>query len=97
MREFRPTPSKRLRTTERAETSTAGARLIERGLEEETGDDDAEEEPKPVADILRDMGLAALAFTLVSTFVSPEWVVIVLGVVSALLLVSSAGYRWSGR
>lgn len=85
------------RKEENLNKSTAGARLIETGLDWETGelsDDDAQ---KPVADVLREMGLAGLAFTLIATLVSPEWVVVALGIVSAGLLASSATYRWRDR
>lgn len=83
------------RQDENLNKSSAGARLIERGLDWETGELSAEKaDNRPLADVFRDMGLASLAFTVVATFVSPEWVVVTLGVVAAALLVSSAGYRW---
>jgi Flp pilus assembly protein TadB len=77
--------------------SEAGKRLVERGLDWETGEVSPKAGEKPLADILRDMGLAGLAFAFVATLMSPEWVVVALGVVAAVLLASSAAYRWRDR
>jgi hypothetical protein len=75
--------------------STAGARLIERGLDWETGEVEAETETGPaLSEQLQNAGLALLGLTFAAAWVSPDWVTSVVGFLAAVVFASAAAVQW---